>query len=326
MRAAQRIIFIASVILVLLASFILLRPKNNSLLIEELKKGDYPGSEIKIEEILGTESDYSSYVVSYYSQGLKLYALLLVPETQKPTNGYPVIVLNHGYIIPDKYTPEGNYVPYFEAFVDNGYIVFKPNYRGHGKSEGSPTSAYYSSDYVVDVLNAIASIKKYKDVDQERIGMWGHSMGGNISLKVAEISKDIKALSIWSGVVAPIDDVINNWQSRVSYTPDLLDLELRNKGLDKLLQEKGNPSKNPMFWDKIDPNTYLPHINIPVQISVGLSDNQVPPSFSKGLYERLSGLNKIVEYNEYIGANHDINQSFTKAMKTTIKFFDTYLK
>lgn len=326
MKSVQKFLFVASVVIVLIASFIILRPKSNPLSIEELKGGRYPGGNIEIEETLKPEKTYSRYIVSYYSQGLKLYGLLLVPNTKKPVNGYPVIVLSHGYIIPDKYTPDGNYTAYFDVFADAGYIVFKPNYRGHGKSEGSPTSAYFSSDYVIDVLNGISSIKRFGEVDKERIGIWGHSMGGNISLKVVEVSKDIKALSIWSGVVAPINDIVYNWQGRVSYKPDLLDLELRNKGVEKLLQEHGTPSKNPMFWDKIDPNTYLSDINIPIQISVGLSDNQVPPDFSKGLYERLILLNKNVEYFEYRGANHDINQSFSDAMKNTLDFFDRYLK
>lgn len=334
MSTARKIILGIAVALVAAAAYFNLKPnvsssvkKNpSSLYIESLRNRQYPGSEIKIEETLAPEKTYNRHIVSYYSDGLKLNALLLIPNTSRPKEGFPVIILNHGYVIPGKYTPEGNYIPYLDSFARAGYIVFKPNYRGHGESEGRATSAYFSSDYVVDVLNGISSIKKYPGVNPEKIGVWGHSMGGNISLKVAEISGDVKALDIWSGVVAPIDDIIYNWQGRVSYIPDPLDLELRNKGLNFLIQKYGSPSKNPKFWDKIDPNTYLSSINIPVQISVGLSDNQVPTDFSKGLYERLRNLNKEVFYYEYPGANHDINQSFTGAMERTIKFFDMYLR
>jgi len=31
------------------------------------------------------------------------------------------------------------------------------------------------------VLNAVASVKRYPDADPDRIGMWGHSMGGHIT-------------------------------------------------------------------------------------------------------------------------------------------------
>lgn len=306
----------------------------NPLSIEYMRQKDYPGSEIKIEETLTPEKSYNRYITSYYSDGLKLYALLLVPNTQKPSGGFPVIILNHGYIIPERYTPEGNYIAYADAFARAGYIVFKPNYRGNGKSEGEPTSTYFSPDYIIDDLNAIASIKKLRDpstgsglVDATRIGVWGHSMGGFITLKDIVInSKDIKAAVIWGGVVGTYNDIIYNWQNRVSYHPDAEDLRLRNQNRDLLLKTYGTPSENPVFWNSIDPASFLGDIRVPVQIEVGLADTQVPPDFSKGLYQRLLEKGKKVEYFEYPGANHDINQSFNEAMAHTIDFFDKYLK
>jgi dipeptidyl aminopeptidase/acylaminoacyl peptidase len=337
MKVTQKIFLGIGLLLVTLA-FIILKPNvspsiqkvitsnTNPLSIESLRNGSYPGSDIKIEETLTPEKTYNRYIASYMSDGFKIYTLLLVPNMEKPKSGFPVIILNHGYIIPQKYTPDGNYVAYTDAFARAGYIVFKPSYRGHGKSEGAPTSAYFAPDYVIDDLNAIASIKKYKDADGERIGVWGHSMGGNITLKDLVISKDIKAAVIWGGVVAPINDIINNWQGRVSYKPDPLDLQLRNQNRDFLLTNYGTPSRNQTFWNSIDPNNYLQDIIVPVQIDVGLSDSQVPPDFSTGLYTRLKSLDKTVEYFEYPGSNHDINQSFSMAMGRTISFFDKYLK
>jgi len=299
----------------------------NSLSIQAMRLRDYPGSDIKIEETLTPEANYSRYIASYKSDGLKIYALLLVPKGEKPKNGWPVIVLNHGYIIPDKYTPDGNYIPYADAFAKNGYIVFKPNYRGHGKSGGDPTSTYYSPDYVIDDLNAITSIKKYSGADPTKIGVWGHSMGGNITLRDIVINPtDIKVAAIWGGVVAPINDIMFNWQNRVSYKPDAKDLMLRNKNKDLLIGIYETPTTNPDFWNSVDPTYFLEDITVPTQISVGLSDNQVPPDFSKGLYSKLKILGKTVEYHEYPGSNHDINQSFALAMKRTIDFFDRYLK
>ena len=299
----------------------------NPLSIQAMRLRDYPGSDIKIEETLTPADSYNRYITSYKSDGLKIYALLLVPVGEKPQNGWPVVILNHGYIIPEKYTPDGNYIPYADAFAKNGYIVFKPNYRGNGKSEGSPTSTYYSPDYAVDDLNAVASIKKYKDADQTRIGVWGHSMGGSITLRDLVVNQtDIKAAVIWGGVVGTYNDLIYNWQNRVLYKPNAEDLMLRNKNLDVLTGLYGTPITNPDFWNSCDPTYYLKDITAPVQIDVGLADNQVPPDYSKGLYEKLKGLGKTVEYYEYPGSNHDINQSFTLAMKRTISFFNRYLK
>lgn len=300
--------------------------KLNPLSIDYLKARTFPGSDIKIEETLTPGSNYNRYIVSYYSDGLKIYALLTVPKTQKPTGGFPAIVFNHGYITPEKYTADGNYIAYVDALSKAGYVIFKPDYRGNGKSEGTPGSEYFSQDYAIDDLNAIASIKKYKDVNSEGIGVWGHSLGGNLALKMLVISKDIKAVVIWGGVVGTINDILYNWQGRVTYRPVAEDLYLRNKGSQYLLGLYGTPSQNPDFWNSVDPTNYLADEKIPIQINVGLADNQVPPDFSKNLNTKLKSLNKLVEYYEYPGANHDINQSFDAAMKNTINFFNRYLK
>ena len=329
----------SSIVAFLVLAFSFLRPntstsvqtavKNlgNPMSIESLRQRDYPGSEIKIEETLSPEKTYNRYIASYISDGLRIYALLLVPSIEKPAMGFPVIILNHGYITPQRYTPDGNYIAYADAFASAGYIVFKPNYRGNGKSEGNPTSTYFAPDYLIDDLNAIASIKKYESADPGAIGVWGHSMGGNITLKDLVVDKgDIKAAVIWGGVVAPINDIIYNWQDRVSYKPDVEDLRLRNQNKDLLIKTYKTPSENPAFWNSIDPNSFLKDIVAPIQINVGLADTQVPPDFSTGLYNRLKSIGKTVEYFEYQGSNHDINQSFNLAMKHTIDFFDLYLR
>ena len=282
MSTARKFIFLISLLLVASASYLIFKVNcgfsftdPNSLTIESLRNRKYAGSDISIEEILPSENEYDRYITSYYSEGLKIYALLFVPNTDMPENGFPVIILNHGYIIPKLYTPEGNYLSYADSLARAGYIVFKPSYRGHGNSEGLPTSAYFAPDYIIDDLNAIASIKKYPDADSDKIGIWGHSMGGNISLKVAEVSNDVKAVSLWSGVVGSIEDIVYKWQDETSYKPDVLDLKLRNENKATLVRKYGKPSEDSDYWISIDPVFHLGDINVPVQLQTGLSDTQV---------------------------------------------------
>jgi len=143
----------------------------NPLTIDSLRQRDYPGSDITLEQTLTPGSNYNRYIASYRSDGLKIYALLTVPKGTKPKAGFPVIIFNHGYIPPAQYRTTERYVAYVDAFARNGYIVFKSDYRGHGNSEGTATGGYGSPDYTVDVLNALASLKKHPDADPNRIGM-----------------------------------------------------------------------------------------------------------------------------------------------------------
>lgn len=291
--------------------------------ISAMGSKDYPGSDLVIEETLSDGSSYHQYIASYKSEGLKIYGLLTIPISG---NNFPVIIFNHGYIPPTQYRTTERYVAYVDAFARNGYIVFKPDYRGNGQSEGQPEGAYYSPAYTADVLNALSSLKKYKDADPNRIGMWGHSMGGNITLRSLVISKDIKAAVIWGGVVGTYDDLMNNWQRRVSYQPPSNELALRNRYRSNLVQKYGTAKENPKFWDSVDPNSYLSEIIAPLQLHAGLSDEEVPWQFSEGLKTRLEKSEKTVELYTYEGDNHNLSNNLNLALQRSVEFFDKYLK
>ena len=155
------------------------RAEQNPLTIEAMRKRNYPGSPFIFEQTLKPGSNYQKYVVSYQSDGLKIYGLLTVPNAQNPpAGGWPAIVFNHGFIPPETYKTTERYVAYVDGLARQGYIVFKPDYRGHGMSEGQPEGAYYSPAYAIDSLNALESLKNYGPVNPRKIGMWGHSMGG----------------------------------------------------------------------------------------------------------------------------------------------------
>jgi uncharacterized protein len=191
--------------------------------IDAMRAREYPGSDIVIEEVLDPGVNYSRYYVSYLSEGLKIYALMTVPYGEKPSTGWPVIIFNHGFIPPDIYRTTERYVAYVDLIARSGYIVFRSDYRGHDRSEGETGGAYSRPDYTVDVLNAVASMKRYPDADPNRIGMWGHSMGGYITLRSMVIRDDIKAGVIWAGVVASYPDMLTRWRrgtpSAITPTP-----------------------------------------------------------------------------------------------------------
>lgn len=291
--------------------------------IDNLRRGNYPGSEIIIEETLAPGSNYNRYIASYISEGHKIYALLTVPAGEKPTTGWPAIVFNHGYIPPAEYRTTERYVAYTDGFSRNGYIVFKSDYRGHGNSEGEPEGAYGANAYTIDVLNALASIKKYKDTDPKRIGMWGHSLGGFITLRSMVVSKDIKAGVIWAGVVGSYPDMLNNWR-RNSPPPGIP--SRATSWRQRLIAEFGSPEKNPAFWNSISANSYLKDISGPLQLHHGTADVTVPLLFSEKLDTQMKEAGKVVELYTYPGDDHNITNYFGSAIQRSIDFFDKYIK
>lgn len=298
------------------------------LMIDVMRQQAYPGSDVTIEQKLDPGSNYDRYIASYLSEGFRINALLTVPRGDKPESGWPVVVFNHGYIPPEQYRTTERYVAYVDAFARNGYVVFRPDYRGHGDSEGEATSAYGTPDYTADVLNAVASVKRYADADPDRVGMWGHSMGGHITLRAMVVTQDIKAGVIWAGVVAPYEDIFERWRRRSegwpTPTPD--PSRTRRRWRTEMLETYGTPEENPAFWASIAPNSYLADLSGPVQLHHGTADESVPVEFSKELHAQLVEIGKLSELYTYEGDNHNISNSFGTAMQRSIQFFDKYVK
>jgi alpha-beta hydrolase superfamily lysophospholipase len=201
---------------------------------------------------------YSRYYVSYLSDGLKIYALMTVPSGEKPPTGWPVIIFNHGYIPPGVYRTTERYIAYVDLIARSGYIVFRSDYRGHDRSEGEASGAYSTPGYTVDVLNAVASLKRSRDADPNRIGMWGHSMGGYITLRSMVINKDIKAGVIWAGVVAPYADMLTRWRRGSGAAPTPTPAA-RFSWRRSFIEVYGSPEDNPEFWNTIsrDPSNSI---------------------------------------------------------------------
>jgi dipeptidyl aminopeptidase/acylaminoacyl peptidase len=299
-------------------------PVLNPLQIEAMRARNYPGSDIVIEKVLDPGVNYSRYYVSYLSEGLKIYALMTVPNGEKPPTGWPVIIFNHGYIPPEVYRTTERYVAYVDLIAHSGYIVFRSDYRGHDQSEGEARGAYGAPDYTVDVLNAVASVKRYPDADPGRIGMWGHSMGGYITLRSMVISKDIKAGVIWGGVVASYADLLTGWRrgpsAQATPTPSARSWRF------SLIGQYGSPEENPDFWNSISANSYLNDLSGPLQLHHSTTDEEVPLEFSENLFYQMLNANKYVEFYKYEGDNHNISNNFSTAMQRSIEFFDRFVK
>jgi len=292
-----------------------------------MRRQSFPGSDLVIEQQLDPGRNYSRYVASYKSEGLKIYGLLTVPNGAKPATGWPIIVFNHGYIPPDQYRTTERYVAYQDAFAASGYITFKSDYRGHGSSEGRATGGYGNVDYTIDVLNALASLKRLKDADPNRIGMWGHSMGGSVTLRAMVASKDIKAGVIWAGVVASYPDLVNRWR----VTPNAPAATPPPPGggrrwTAELVALYGTPEQNPAFWASISPNSYLKDLSGPIQLHHGTADTSVPYEFSVTLEKQLGEAGQYQELFTYPGDDHNISRNLAVALQRSVAFFDKYVK
>lgn len=274
--------------------------------IESLRKREFRGGEIKIEQTPSQNDSFTSYQISYPSDNLKIYGMMNVPEGDPPAGGFPVVILNHGYFNAASFTSGDGTHAMADILAANGYITLASDYRGFGKSEDalSQRSGGHRPEYAIDVLNLIASVRSLPKADTDKIGMWGHSMGGEVSLRTVEATDQIKAVVLWaptSGNAA--DNAAFYGGRRISPRPNNPDVA------------------------GISPINYLQYISSPISLHQGLSDTEVKPEWSKKLKDALEKEGKTVEFFEYEGQDHNFrNLGWDLISQRTLKFYNKYLK
>jgi uncharacterized protein len=269
---------------------------------------------------------YNSYLTSYTSDGLKINGLLTRPTGEKPEGGWPAIVFVHGYIPPTLYRTTEKYEAYIDFLARGGFVVFKIDLRGNGDSEGEPGGAYYSSDYIIDTLNARAALASSDFVNHSKIGIWGHSMAGNVTLRAIAAKPDVPAVSIWGGAGFTYLDLRKYGIQDGSYRPPT-DATARQRRRQLLRDTYGEPDQGNPFWKLVAPTDYLKDYKGAIQLNHAVNDDVVNIGYSRDLNAVLDQTSIPHELNEFPGGGHNItNPSFTPAMQKTVEFFEKYLK
>ncbi|MCU4314942.1 lipase family protein [Acinetobacter bereziniae] len=148
---------------------------------------------------LDSMSEASSVKVMTYNmpnvlgETKKATAMVFVPKTTRPAEGWKVVVWEHGTVgVGDSCAPSKNgFNPRFknmaQSLLKEGYVVVAPDYEGLGTPGMHPYLNLKS-----EANSAIYAVKAYKDHYGSQInGQWmsvGQSQGGHASLGTAELS------------------------------------------------------------------------------------------------------------------------------------------
>ncbi|OGH06571.1 MAG: hypothetical protein A2W22_02830 [Candidatus Levybacteria bacterium RBG_16_35_11] len=293
--------------------------------IPYLRSRAYQSSLANLNQATET-STYIGYLTSYDSDGLKINGYLTIPKGEKPQNGWPAIIFVHGYIPPKSYQTLEDYSSYIDYLARNGFVVFKIDLRGNGLSEGEPGGAYYSSDYIIDTLNARAALKKSDFVNPNTIGLWGHSMAGNVVSRALAVDPTIPAVSIWAGAVYTYSDMAQFRINDNSYMPAPTGTVSRRKRFE-MIQKYGEFNPDSFFWKMVPMTNYLNDIKGAIQINHAVDDSVVNIGYSRNLNSLLDKTTIPHELIEYSSGGHNISgASFNQAMQNTVEFFNKYLK
>lgn len=269
--------------------------------------------EVQALEVLAENGLFTRYLISYPSDGLAIYGFMNLPKGEGP---FPVIVAVHGYVDPWRYETLDYTTRYADALASASYLVLHPNLRGYPPSEDGPNR--FRIGFAIDVLDLISLVAQtggqpgaLEQADPGRIGLWGHSMGGGISVRVMTVSPEVRAVVLYGAMSG--DERLN--YERIYY--------VFSEGA-RGQEELATPQED---LQRISPIYYLERVKAAVSIHHGEVDQEVPLEWSEDLCERLQGLEKAVECFTYPGQPHTFyGDADTLFIQRNIAFFDRYLK
>jgi hypothetical protein len=150
--------------------------------------------------------------IQYDSNGLKLKAWFARPD-KKTSETVPAVIYLHGGFSFGKQDFDDT-----KEFLDNGFAVMTPIFRGENGNMGSFELFYGEVD---DALAAVDWLQKQDGIDKDRIFIFGHSTGGAISELTSLSDKKGVLLSGSSGALYP-PQVFTSWG-------DIIPFDLNNK-------------------------------------------------------------------------------------------------
>jgi uncharacterized protein len=302
--------------------------------IAGLREREYIGGEITLAARIAFNDEFSSYLISYPSDGLRITGVLNVPAGE---GSFPVIIMNHGYYPRSQYSSGDGSQRAAEYLTRRGYITISSDYRSWGASD--VTASFFHTGLVADVLNLIASLTSLPQADTSRIGMWGHSMGGGITTKILTLESPVRAAVLYAPNSADDADLIARWGygcigdisagevletcNSADVIPDSLPAEV----IAAYVEAATSPEK----MREIAPYYHLASISVPIQIHIGSADGDyigsTPPEWSYKLHQGLLDAGRDAELFVYNGQRHSFTgDAWFTFMDRAVEFFGEHLK
>ncbi|MER2169309.1 MAG: S9 family peptidase [Psychrobacillus psychrodurans] len=250
------------------------------------------------------------------SDGMTIEGVLSTPVEFDATKSYPLLVIVHGgpawasFPIFSSYFNEKYPI---EQFIEKGFIVLEPNYRGSSGYGNDFLRANYRKQGIADYEDIISGVNQLVEdgiAEQDRVGIMGWSNGGYISAFCSTFSNRFKAISVGGG--------ITDWSSHYVITdiPYLIRMYLGN-----------DPWNDPEIYTKTSPMTYIKTACTPTLIQHGDNDARVPVYNAYALYRGLMDMDVDTELVIFKGMGYSPDQPGMAAaiMKQNLMWFSHYI-
>lgn len=242
-------------------------------------------------------------------------ATLIVSKNLDRSKKHPAIIWVHGSGADENYLAwhPGAYRMYYamdQYLAQQGYVVLTPDYRGssgYSREWATGASRDLGGAETQDVNAGADYLKTLSYVDPDRIGIWGLSYGGFMTLQSMVTDPTLFRCAI---DVAGVGD----WETWTT-------------GGMILGRLGATPVTDPEFYNRSAPVKHLDKLARPLLVLQGTNDANVPFWESLKVIDTLEKLGKPFDMAIYPGEIHFFRRAFVlrDAWKRSDSFFDRYL-
>ena len=261
-------------------------PKLPPYYIESLRARPYPGGKLEIGDQMGRGDGYTKYHMTWPSGGQVMTGTISLPDGPGP---FPVVVVNHGFIPPERYWIGQDSGIFGDPMAAHGFISVAPNWPGYAGSGPAPNDIPSLVGEVVTALDLVSSLSTLPQADMGRVAFVGHSNGGGISQIAMVVDPRIKAVVLHGPISSDMSDNARKWWVQ------------RPDGV----QGIGAPDANPEGYRHLSPRNYFETGQPPVLIIQGTSDHTIPAEWTNATYAALQQQGVESKLMLVPGADHD---------------------
>jgi dipeptidyl aminopeptidase/acylaminoacyl peptidase len=250
--------------------------------------------------------------IAWKNEGFNVQGWLTGPLNPVPGKKYPMIVLVHGgpsSAVQPTYMWKGT----TNDLVQHGFYVFQANPRGsfgQGEAFTRANVKDFGGGDLRDILAGVDAVEKVAPVDDKRLGVYGHSYGGYMTMWTVTHSNRFKAGVAGAGIADWVsyygENGINQWMVPFFGT---------------------TAYKDPAAYDKFSPIRYIQNAKTPTFIYVGERDVECPADQSLQFHAGLDAVGVPNSLVIYAGEGHGIRDAAHREdLKNRILgWFDKYL-
>jgi len=268
-------------------------------------EGDLPGVELRRKE---KPINFKSERFSFESEGKKITGMINIPMTVR-SNKMAAIIMIRGYADKEGYYTGSGTWRVADELAKAGFVAVSIDFLGFGGSDGESFDMLEARfEKVPAVMDLLASVQALDFVDENRVGIWAHSNGGQIALSVLEILGGKMPTVLWAPMTNP-------FPKSVLDTAD--DLDDGGKLVKETIEEfeKRYDSRRYGF------ENYYDWMEAPILINQGTGDYWCQMDWQTEVVSELLKRGKQASLRVWPGDDHNLSRNWEEAVVEDTAFF-----